>query len=108
MKKAVAITAIIMSALGLWFGYHLGYRDGETKGFIDGEWNAMNRKSDAPAPKKHHQYSFKQNGQPFFASILKQGKRVGYSYPWPTKTATCPRANGLIAFVVMTSDQTKD
>lgn len=73
MKKAVAITAIIMSALGLWFGYHLGYRDGETKGFIDGEWNAMNRKSDAPAPKKHHQYSFKQNG----ATILRFDSETG-------------------------------
>jgi hypothetical protein len=75
MKKAVGITAVITAALGLWLGYHLGYSDGESKGFADGEWDAMNHKSDAPAPKKHHQYSFKQNG----ATILRFDSVTGES-----------------------------
>ena len=75
MKKAVVVTAIIAVGLGLWLGYQMGFRDGSAKGFVDAEWEALNRKSDTPVPKKHHQFSFKQNG----ATILRFDSVTGQS-----------------------------
>ena len=68
-KKAVALTAIITAALGLWLGYRLGYGAGESNGYVDGEWAVVNSKSDDPLAKRAS-----------IASILRLEKVAGHNY----------------------------